>query len=325
MIKTTSQTIKLGIFVVIGTILLIVGLYFIGQQKFIFSKNFVLYAVFENVNGLQLGNNVRYSGVNVGTITKINMIEVGKITVQMSVQEKIALFIKKDAIASISSDGLVGSMVLNIIPGKDLQAKAVISGDAIQSQIKTGMDEMLNTLNTTNQNAALLSSDLLKITHQILEGKGTVGRLINDTIMAQNIKQTVIELRTTSEKTSLAISKINQIISKINYDESAAAVVLSDTLAANKLRNIFSNFEKSSEDINKVTKNLNDYINEIKTAKGAINHITQDRGLVREIDKTMIDIKAAAHTLNQTMDALKQSFLFRGYFKNLEKKENKTK
>lgn len=118
MIKSTSQSVKVGIFVVVGTILLIVGLYYIGKQKFIFSKNFELYAVFTNVNGLQLGNNVRYSGVNVGTISEIEMTEVGKITVIMSVEEKTAIFIKKDAIAAIGSDGLVGSMVLNIMPGK---------------------------------------------------------------------------------------------------------------------------------------------------------------------------------------------------------------
>lgn len=323
MSKSTSQSIKVGIFVVIGTILLIGGLYFIGQQKFMFSKNIQLYAVFENVNGLQLGNNVRYSGVNVGTVSKIEMTQVGMITIQMSVEEKTAHFLKKDAVASIGSDGLVGSMVVNILPGKNQDAKGVNSGDTILSSSKVGTDDMLSTLNKTNENAALLTSDLLKITQQILEGKGTVGTLINDTILAKNIQQTIIELRKTSEETGLAISRINQIISKINYDESAAAVILSDTAAANQIKNILANLDKSSEDINKVTQNLNDYLSEIKSGKGAIHHITQDENLVRDIDSTMINIKEASDKLNQNMEALKHNFLFRGYFKKLEKKEKK--
>jgi phospholipid/cholesterol/gamma-HCH transport system substrate-binding protein len=323
MSKSTSQTIRLGIFVVIGTVLLIGGLYLIGKQKFIFSKNIELYAVFENVNGLQIGNNVRYSGVNVGTVNQIEMTEVGKITVQMSVEKKTASFIKRDAVASIGSDGLVGSMVLNILPGKNPQEKEVVSGDTIQSQGKTGTDEMLATLNKTNENAALLSADLLKITKEILEGKGTIGTLINDTVLAQNVRQTVLELRRSSEEANLAISKVNQIISKINYDESAAAVILSDTAAANQIKNILANLDKSTQDINTVTKNVNDYINEIKSGKGVVNHIIKDENLVRDIDSTMTNIKESSVKLNESLEALKHNFLFRGYFRKLEKKEKK--
>lgn len=322
MAKSNSQKVKVGLFVVVGTALLIAALYFIGNQKYMFTKNFELYAVFENVNGLQLGNNVRYSGINVGTVSKIEMTKVGMITIQMSVEEKTANFIKKDAIASISSDGLVGSMVVNIIPGNDEHPKSIVSGDTIRSNNKISTDEMIAILNTTNNNAALLSVDLLKITNQILNGNGTLSALINDTIMTRNVQQTVLELKRVSENTSLAISKVNQIISKIDYDKSAAAVVLSDTAAANQIKNIFANLGKSSEDINMVTKNLNAYLNEIKSGKGALNHITQDKNLVRDIDSTMIEIKEAADKLNQIMDALKHNIIFRRYFRKLENEEN---
>src|SRR5690554_241640 len=323
MAKSTSQKIKVGIFVVVGTILLIGALYSIGKRQHIFSKNIQIYAVFGNVNGLQIGNNVRYSGINVGTVSKIEMTEVGKITIQMSVEEKTANYIKKDAVASIGSDGLVGSMVVNIIPGKLRQALGVVSGDTIQSYSKIGADDMLSTLNTTNENAALLTSDLLKITNQILEGKGTLGALINDTILADNIRETIVELRRTSEGTGIAVSRINQLISKVNYDESAAAVILSDTSAANQIRNVFANLEKSSEDINVITQNLDSYLNEIKTGKGAVNFITQDEGFVKDIDSTMIQIKEASEKLNENMEALKHNFFFRGYFRKLERQERR--
>mgnify|MGYP002738173435 FL=1 len=316
MAKSTSQKIKVGIFVVVGTILLIAALYSIGKRQHIFSKNIQIYAVFGNVNGLQIGNNVRYSGINVGTVTKIEMQEVGKITIEMSVEEKAAYFIKNDAVASISSDGLVGSMVVNIVPGNDPQPTSVVSGDFILSSRKVGMDDMLSTLDKT-------SADLLKITHQILEGKGTIGTLISDTIMAQNIHQTIIDLKNTSEGTNAAMAKINQIISKINYDESAAAVILSDTAAANQVRTVFASLEKSGEDINSITQNLDEYIMEIKSGKGALNHITQDETFVKELDSTMIQIKEASEKLNENMEALKHNFFFRGYFRKLERQERR--
>jgi len=321
--KSTSQKIKLGVFVVLGTAILIAALYYIGNRQHMFSKNIEIYATFGNVNGLILGNNVRYSGINIGTVSKIEMIDEGTITIQMMVEDKTSKFIKKDAIASISSDGLVGSMVVNIIPGKVQDAKPVVAGDTIQSYSKIGADDMLSTLNTTNENAALLTADLLKITNKILEGKGTIGALVNDTLLAYNLKQTVVELRKTTAGTSAAISQINSIISKVNYDESAAAVLLSDTVSANQIKKVFTNLEKSSNDINEITKNLDEYIKEIKSGKGTLNYVTQDEILVKNIDSTMINIKEATEKLNENMEALKHNFLFRGYFKKLERQEKR--
>lgn len=321
--KSNSQKVRVGIFVVVGTIILIGALYFIGSRQNMFTKNIQLYSVFDNVNGLQLGNNVRFSGINVGTVTNIEMKEGGKITIEMSVEEKSSYFIKNDAVASISSDGLVGSMVVNIVPGTEQNGTPVVSGDVIPSYNSTSTADMMKTLNKTNENAALLTADLLKITNQILEGKGTLGTLVNDTIMAQNIQQILIELKKTSEGTSLAMAKINGIISKINYDESAAAVILSDTVAANQIRKVFANLEKSGEDINSITNNLNAYISEIKSGKGALNHLTQDENFVKEIDSTMIQIKEASEKLNDNMEALQHNFFFRGFFKKKERQAKK--
>jgi phospholipid/cholesterol/gamma-HCH transport system substrate-binding protein len=321
--KSTSQKVRVGVFVVVGTILLVAALYFIGNQQHLFSKNIELYATFGNVNGLTLGNNVRYSGINVGTVSKIEMIEEGTITIQMKVEAKTSRFIKKDAIASIGSDGLVGSMVVNIIPGKAQNAQPVIAGDTIQSYSKIGADDMLSTLNTTNENAALLTADLLKITNKILEGKGTFGALVTDTLLAQDLRQTVVELKKTTTGTSAAISQINTIISKLNYDESAAAVLLSDTVSTNQIKRVFANLEKSSDDINEITKNLDEYITEIKSGNGTLNYITQDEVLVKNIDSTMVNIKEATEKLNENMEALKHNFLFRGYLRKLERQEKR--
>lgn len=323
MAKSTSKKINVGIFVVVGTILLIGALYFIGSRQQMFSKNIKLYAIFENVNGLQLGNNVRYSGINVGTVTAIDMKEVGKITIEMKVEEKSAYFIKKDAIASVSSDGLVGSMVVNIEPGLEQQGPAVVSGDIIQSYNGVGTADMMKTLNKTNENAALLTADLLKITNLIVEGKGTLGALVSDSLMATDIKQSAEELKKMTSGANQIIAKINTIVSKINYDESAAALLLSDTASKNQIQKVFVNLEKSSDNISTVTKNLDEYIEEIKSGKGALNHITQDENFVKEIDSTMIQIKEASEKLNQNMEALQHNFFFRGYFKKQEKQKKK--
>ena len=92
--NATSKKISVGIFIIVGTILLITALYSVGKRQHLFSSNIQLKAIFTDVSGLQVGNNVRYSGVDVGTVGKIQMTAQGKITVEMSVDEKAAKFIK---------------------------------------------------------------------------------------------------------------------------------------------------------------------------------------------------------------------------------------
>ena len=113
--NTDSQKLKLGLFVIIGTILFIIAIYLIGQKESMFKKTFTISAFFQNVNGLQKGNNVRYSGIDIGVVSSIDMVNDSVVNVSMKIEEKIIKHIKKNAIATIGSDGLVGNMIVNII------------------------------------------------------------------------------------------------------------------------------------------------------------------------------------------------------------------
>jgi len=320
--KLNSQKIRLGIFVIISTLLLISLLYFIGNKQNLFGKTFRISAVFNNVNGLILGNNVRYSGINVGTVKKINMINDTTICVDMVIEDKFLKHLKKNAIAAIGSDGLVGSMVINIVPSKD-SSFTLIPGDTIKSFSKISTNDMLSTLNTTNENAAILTSDLLKITTAINQGKGTLGLLINDTEMASNLKNTTFNLKNASANASIAINDIKNMIAAINYDESFAAVLLSDSISANQLKEIITNLEKASSKIDSLVSNINDVVALVKTGNGSINCMLNDTTLVENIDTTMKNIKEGSVLLNENLEALKHNFLTKGYFKKLEKQKAK--
>ena len=321
--KTTSQKIRLGLFVIIGLLIFILAIYFIGNKQQMFGKTEHLKAVFTNVGGLQLGNNVRYSGINVGTVQEISMINDTAIIVDMIIDKSIFKNIKKNAIATIGSDGLVGSMIINIVPGKGV-ADFVEANDVITSFNRIRSDDMLTTLNTTNQNAALLTADLLKITKEITEGKGTVGILINDTVMANDLKKTMRYLKITSQGTSESVVKLNQLITNLNKKDNVVGV-LSDTVVANKIKSITINLEKSSREINKVVENLNATILNVKDGKGAINYLSNDPKLVKDIDSTMTNINQASSRLNENLEALKHNFFFKGYFKKQEKAKEKAK
>ncbi|NNF31822.1 MAG: MCE family protein [Flavobacteriaceae bacterium] len=320
--KTVTQKIRLGVFVILGTTLLVSALYFIGNRQNLFGSNIELHAEFTNVNGLQLGNNVRYSGINSGTVKGIEMIGPSRIMVSMVIEEKIAKRINKNAVATIGSDGLVGSMLINILP-QEGESRPIKSGDTIKSYTKIGANDILTTLSVTNENAAILTSDLLKITTKIIDGKGTIGMLINDTLMADNLKESVNQLKKASMGANNAINQLNTIISSVDFDKSAAGVLLTDSVSGIKVKNIIDDLDASTTNIKQVSENLDTYLNEIKESEGAFNQLIKDEKFAKNLDSTLLNIKEATFRLNENMEALKHNFLFRGYFRKQERLKTK--
>src|SRR5436190_2005073 len=115
--KRSPHNIRLGIFVSAGILLFTLVIYFIGSRQNMFTKTINVRGIFKDVSGLQPGNNVRFSGINVGTIDEIVIISDSLVRVDMTVKKTTQKYIKKDAVATIGSEGLMGNKVLNISPG----------------------------------------------------------------------------------------------------------------------------------------------------------------------------------------------------------------
>jgi phospholipid/cholesterol/gamma-HCH transport system substrate-binding protein len=321
--KTDSEKIKLGIFIISGLMIFVFVVYFIGNKQKMFGQTDHLTAVFSNINGLQLGNNVRYGGINIGTVRAIEMINDTTINVDMIIDKAMFLHIKKDALANIGSDGLVGSMVINIIPGKGNQPP-IQPNDVIQSTNRIRTDDLLSTLSVTNKNAALLTADLLKITKEIIQGKGSLGTLVNDTIMASDLKKTMNYLKITSRGTNEIVENLNKTVVALGNKNSVIGI-LNDPATTQKIKTIVTNLDQSSQEMNKVVTNLNATVLNMKNGKGAINYLSNDPNLVKKIDSTMTNLNKVTILLNEDLEAMKHSILLRGYFKNQEKAKQKTK
>ncbi|MDY2587918.1 MlaD family protein [Winogradskyella aquimaris] len=321
--KSASQKTRLGIFVIISTILFVIAVYMIGQGRDMFKKTFTISSYFQNVNGLQNGNNVRYAGIDIGTVKAITMVNDSTIKVDMNIDEKIIMHIKKDAIATIGSDGLVGNMIVNIVPGKGTAA-IIKNGDTIESFSKIGADDILSTLSVGSENAALLTVDLLKITNEMLEGEGTIGLLLNDTDMAQDLKESVYNLKTASKGATRAINELTDIVASLKTDdESILGMVLNDTVSGKQLKNVVTNLETSSNEINSILNNINTVVNDLHSSDGTYNYLVKDTTLVNDLKSTIKNINEGTEKFNENMEALKHNFLTRGYFRRLERQEKK--
>ena len=320
--KKDSQKLKLGVFIIVGTILIMTAVYLIGSDENMFRKTFTISSLYDNVNGLQVGNNVRYSGINVGVVKSIEMEENSKIRVTMTIEDKMLPYIKKDAIASIGSDGLVGNMIVNITPGSE-NLIPIDHGDEIQSYSRIGTEDILKTLNNTNDNAALLISNLLQITQSLMDGKGTLGKLLNDTIMSNDLEYSIKNLRYASAEANSSLKELNSIIRSIDFDNSVAGKLLNDSISAQKVAVILDNIEASSMEIEQMSSELHEFINEISQGDGAIKYLAKDSIFVKKMENTILNIEQGTGKFNENMEALKHHFLFRGYFKKLEKEEAK--
>ncbi len=322
--KNTSQNVLLGIFVVIGIILFALGVYFIGSKQNLFEESIRINSVFKNVSGLQLGNNVRFAGVNVGTVKEITILSDTAINVNMTIGTKTANLIRKNSEATIGSDGLVGSMIVNILPGNNMVHELIKSGDTIGSISKVATADMLTTLNRTNENAALLTEDLLRITASINNGEGLLGMLLKDDELVTDIKLSISNLQSTSKAASRSIDRLNNILAEVNYKESAAGLLLSDTLTRGKIENIIKNLEISSREINSISSNLNEFSTNLREGEGAINYLMRDTILVKNLDSTIQNTEEGSEKFDEIMEAVKQSFLFRGYFRKQERREQRS-
>ena len=324
--KSASQKLRLGLFVLIGFLIFTLTVYYIGSKQQLFGKTELLKANFNNVNGLQPGNSVRFSGINAGSVKKIEIISDTLISVEMNIDSEVFKFIKKDAQASIGSDGLVGNMVVNILPGTG-NMPSVKSGDLIQSEKKASAEDLLKTLSKTNENAQAITRNFLEISEKINEGNGTLGMLLNDKNAGNDLKNSLSDLRASiaylkysSKGTTHTINQLNQMISGLDRKENMIGV-LKDSAVANKIKKVIVNLDHSSVNINRTVDNLNATINNAKNGKGAINYLSNDTVLVNNIDSTMSNINKASYNLNQNLEALKHNIFFRGYFKKLEKQK----
>ena len=322
--KSKSQKLKLGIFVILSTVLFLTVVYLIGQKQNMFKKSFTISAFFQNVNGLQKGNNVRYSGIDIGMVNAIEMVNDSVIKVSMKIEEKIIKHIRKNAIATIGSDGLVGNMIVNIIPGEGKSSK-IYNGDVIESYSRIGADDILSTLSATNDNISILIASLLEITDKMNKGEGTLGILLNDTIMAKDLQSSVSNIKKVSRGASKSIQEINSMIASLKSNkEGVFGALVNDTISGQKLKTIVSNLEDSSIEIDNVLNGIKTIVGEVNSSKGAFNYLIKDSTLVQELKSTMKNINEGTDKFNDNMEALKHNFLFKGYFKKLERQEKKS-
>lgn len=237
--KDTESNWKLGMFVIIGLLLSILTIYFIGKQQNLFGSTIHLKSQFKTVSGLKVGNNVRFSGINVGTVDEIELVTDSCVVVGLMIRKEVQKFIKTDAIASIGSDGLMGDKVLTISPGT-LSNKIIKDNDFIASKSSIEMGDLMKSLKISVDNAGIITTQLAKFTYNMNNGNGSLSKLMTDKEFANSLKNTLANLEISSKEFA-------QFTTKMNNGKGVLSKLVSDEKLGIKLDSTMSNLESGTK------------------------------------------------------------------------------
>lgn len=243
--KESGYQWKLGMFVIIGLVLFVSTIYFVGKQKNIFGSTFHLKSKFKSVSGLEIGNNVRFSGINIGTVSAIELITDSSVVVNILIKDEVREFIKTDAIASIGSDGLMGDKVLTISPGKF--SKIAVKDNAIIASSKPiDMQDVMSSIKKSVDNAGVITAQLAQFTYNMNNGEGTLTRIMTDKNFANSITNTLTNLESSS-------SEFSKFTSKMNSGKGALSKLVTDEKLGKTIDSTMNNIKVSTKSLTEIT------------------------------------------------------------------------
>jgi phospholipid/cholesterol/gamma-HCH transport system substrate-binding protein len=313
---------KVGLLVMAGLIFLVFTLYMIGKNRNLFGSTFTIKAILSNVNGLVPGNNVRFKGMDVGSVQSITVANDTAIYVTMVIDDSMKPFIKKNAIASIGTDGLMGNKLVNINSDPS-PSEPVEKNDVIQSRKPVETDEMLRTLNTTNNNIEKITHNLYEITVK-LNSSESLWTLLSDTVITKDLKNAVVDFKRAGANTADLTATAKNIVLRFENGNGIAYKLFTDTTLSSQLAASLQQIEQASHQTSSMMKDLKTVVDDMRKGDGTAGLLLTDTLLRQTLFKSAINIEQGTDRFNQNMEALKSNFLFRGYFKKLEKGQNAT-
>lgn len=317
--KQRLNNLKLGIFVVAGTAVLVTTLYLLGSKRNLFGSTIEINAIFKNVNGLLPGNNVRYGGINIGTVEKILIKNDSTIFVRMVVNKDAGTYINKNAIVSIGTDGLMGNKLLNI------NASAATSvpleeGDTLISRVPIETDDMMRTLNTTNDNLAIITTDLKNLTQKINRPNGIIS-ILSDSGITNSVRQSILEFQRSAINVNAISAQVAEMVRDVEAGKGVLGTLTNDTSSTAAVKRILVDIRHASDSLVAITKEFGKFSNNLNDANGLVYTLSKDTAMTAEFKSTMKNINQSSSNLNENLKAMRSNFLFRKYFRKQEKNQ----
>jgi phospholipid/cholesterol/gamma-HCH transport system substrate-binding protein len=323
--SSKKSNLKLGLMVLGGLVLLIFTLYGIGKNQHLFGANFQLKVRFTNVGGLMTGNNIRFAGIQVGTVKNIEIVNDTTIEVTMLIDQRVKPFLHSNAMASIGTEGLMGNKVINITPSAR-PAPPAVPGSMLPAQRSINTDEMLQTLYKTNNNIADISEGLKSTVHRI-QGSGALWTVLEDSSLPARVRSSLAHIDRAAANAEGITRDIGWVVANTKAGRGSVGRLLTDTAfyldldqAVRKIDSAGTQVRVLVAHFDELTARVRGYVD---SGGGTVNALLRDSAIAAKLSTSLDNIQKGTDGFNQNMEALKHNFLFRGYFRRLEKEKKK--
>jgi phospholipid/cholesterol/gamma-HCH transport system substrate-binding protein len=324
--KHATDNIRLGFFVLSGLAFLIVLLYMTGKNRNLFGSSFIIKTKFENAQGLVAGNNVRYNGIEVGTVKDIRILTDATIEVRMLIDKELKPIIHSNAVVAIGTDGLMGNKVINISPGSG-PWQPINDGDVLASRRMIDTDEMLRTFSRTNDDVGLIAANL-KITISRLNNSTALWELLNDRSIGENLQTSAANVRLATERAAVLTKDLEEVMADLKNGKGSMGALLRDTALAVNLNDAVDKIRlvglHADELATRINSAVQDIEGQVKNGKGTISALLTDTGMTARLNNTLENVEKGTEAFQENMEALKHNFLFRGYFRRQQRQKKNT-
>jgi phospholipid/cholesterol/gamma-HCH transport system substrate-binding protein len=313
-----NKAITVGIFLSLAIVIFVLGVFTLGGQQKTFDKSIHVMAVFDDVAGLKKGNDIWFAGVKIGTISSISFSSTAKVNVLLKIDENTQKYIHNNAQVRIGSDGLIGNKLI-VIEGGTPDAPLVKEGDVLLVEKSLSTDDIMKTLQKNNQNLVAITSDFKTLSHNILQGKGTVGALLADSTMGIQLRNSMHNLQTATQSAANLAVQLDNFSHKVNTKGGLADKLFTDTTTFNKIKAVTTQLQQAANNTNTFTSNLNKASNKLNATDNTLGVLLNDPKSAEQIKATLINLHQSSALLNEDLKALQNNFLLKGFFKKQAK------
>jgi phospholipid/cholesterol/gamma-HCH transport system substrate-binding protein len=310
-----KRAVIVGVLVFFGVIIFLAGILMVGNLKETFKNKMEVVAHFDEVNGLKKGNNIWFSGVKIGIVNSLNFYGKSQVEVSMSISTTAKQYIRKDAKVRISSDGFIGNKILVIYGGTE-GAGEVQERDTLGVEKTFSSEDMINTLQENNMNVLEITKKLKTITNLLSAGEGTLGKLLYDSSLYENINSATASLKITSAKAQQLVNSLAVFSSGLNKKGTLANELTTDTIVFNSVKTTVMHLQQISDSAALFVTNLKQAATNPKTSVGVLLYDVESGSRLKETIKNM---ESSSKKLDEDLEAAQHSFLLRGYFKKKAK------
>ena len=318
-----KRAVIVGIFIVVGLALLIAIIMIMGGQRKSFARTIVVKAVFDDVSGLQNGNNIWLAGVKVGTIRNISFNPDSKVLVTMSIISSMQPFIHKDAKAKIGSESLIGNKIVVLTEGS-LESPLIQSGDVLQIQPSLNTEDMMKTLQQNNKNLLAITSDLKDLTQGLTDGKGSLGKLLRDESLVNTLQNTLTSLKAAASNARSVASDLSSYTAKLDNEGTLTNDLVTDTVVFSRLRSSVVKLHEIAQSAEAIVHNIDNATARLSNASSPVGVLLNDPQAAADLKATLHHLNEGSEKLDEDLEAAQHNFLLRGYFKKKAKAKAKT-